>query len=141
MIKTIQIGEKDVSFDTSFVWAFIYKSQFHKDPVQTIVPAYERVGETATAEEFANKLYEELGVVEVANIAWSMAKVHDQSIPDPITWVASFGDDFGVADIMIELIPDAINSCFQSKKSSAPIPQKATAKKAAPKKRTTARSV
>jgi len=132
MIKTLTFGDKQVSFSTSFAWCFIYKSQFHEDPARILIPVTKKMTEeqTDSAEDYGYALYEALGFVAIADIAWAMARLLDQSIPDPVAWVASFGDDFDITAVMLELIPEAIESCFATKKSSVPIP--ATTQKAAP---------
>ena len=142
MIKTLQFGEKQVSFSTNFAWCIEYKSQFHRDPAQVLIPATKVIngvyakqteGGQKTEDDFGYQLYEALGVVEIANIDWSMARLVDKSIPGPEEWVESFGDDFGTEELLVELMPEAINSCFTTKKSKAPIP--AETKKKAPVKK------
>lgn len=130
MIKTLLFGEKQISFSTSFAWCFIYKSQFHKDPAQVVVPAAKQVMADGGINDPYN-VFEILGFVETANIAWSMARLANPDTPDPEAWITSLADDFDLTEIMINLIPDAIESCFSTKKSKAPVPP---AKKAAPKK-------
>lgn len=39
MIKTIEIDGKNVKFDTSLSWMFVYKMQFGTDPIDIIMPA------------------------------------------------------------------------------------------------------
>lgn len=125
MIKTIQIGEEQVSFSTAFAWAFVYKSQFRKDPAQVLIPAIKDIqASSGDSKELGYQVFERLGFVEIANIAWSMAKLCDKDIPDPITWITAFDDDFNVSDIVQELLPEAIESCFTTKKSIAPAPKK-----------------
>jgi hypothetical protein len=138
MLKTMQFGEKEVQFSTAFAWAFIYKSQFGEDPVKTLLPtvkgvfsnkeieAIEDEEEKEQAQVFA--LMEALGITGIAQIAWAMAKLADSSIPAPLSWIESFGDDFPVMDMLEELVTEAISSCFASKKSGAPIPAEPTKK-------------
>lgn len=132
-MKTLQFGDKQANFSTSFAWCFIYKNQFKRDPVQVLLPVIRDIltetgkkNKKQTKEEedaeFAYSIMEKLGLIEVTNMAWCMAKLVDNSIPEPLEWVASFGEDFGVLDIVTDVFPDAIESCFSSKKSSAPIP-------------------
>jgi len=45
MIKTLQFGDKQVSFSTSFAWCFIYRSQFHRDPAQVLLPVARKAAE------------------------------------------------------------------------------------------------
>ena len=136
MVKTLQFGEKEVTFSTSFAWAFVYKSQFGDDPIKTLLPtvkgvfsnkeieAIEDEDEKEQAQVFA--LMEALGLTGIAQIAWAMAKLADSSIQPPLPWIESFGDDFPVMDLLTELVTDAITSCFATKKSEAPIPAEPT---------------
>lgn len=120
MIKTLEFGDKKVSFSTSFAWTFKYKAQFGKDAAKVLMPTIKKTQDPhLTGEDQAYLLYEELGFTGIAEIAWSMAALLDRNIPDPVTWIASFGDDFNSFDL-IELVMDAIESCFTTKKSPAP---------------------
>ena len=121
MIKTVKMGEKDVQFNTSFAWTFIYKNQFGKDPAQILLPAIKRL-QGKKNEDAGFGLIEELGFSGIAEVCWAMARLADKRTPDPEAWVASFGEDFTVMDLVIDVIPEAINSCFTTKKSEAPIP-------------------
>lgn len=126
MIKTIEMGEKKITFSTNFAWCFIYKSQFGKDPAKVIMPVVSEMnGEERDGEEFSAKIYETFGFIEIANIAWAMAKLADRSISEPMEWVMEIGDDFDLNRIMTDLIPEAIQSCLVSKKSMAPIQKEA----------------
>ena len=121
MIKTIQMGEKEVQFSTSFAWTFIYKSQFGKDPAQTLLPAIKDL-QGVDEDAAGYTLIEKIGFSGLAEISWAMARLADKKTPDPETWVASFGDDFAIMDLVTDVIPEAINSCFTTKKSGAPTP-------------------
>ena len=129
MIKTLQFGDKSVQFSTSFAWCFIYKSQFKKDAAKILMPAIKKIffvngGNEAEGEDQeavqAIMLYEELGFTGIVEIAWSMARLCDKTIPEPIQWIESFGDDFSPLDIVTEVIAEAITSCFASKNSTTP---------------------
>ena len=131
MIKQIRIAEQDVKFSTAFAWTFLYKSQFGEDPMATLIPVIRKVfsdpdienlPEEAKGEAQTYALLEALGVTGVAQIAWAMAKSADSSIPAPLVWIASFGDDFPIIDLIDELVTEAISSCFTTKKSGAPSP-------------------
>lgn len=130
MLKTLQFGDKSVTFSTSFAWTLIYKSQFGRDALPILIPIIRETANTKKKpdeSELAMTFLERLGFSGVVEIAWSSARLVDSSIPDPLTWVASFGNDFEPLDVISDLFPDLILSCFASKKSKAPIP---TAKKA-----------
>lgn len=146
MIDTVEFGERKIPFNTNFAWCFIYKSQFGKDPEKVILPAAQLFDEQQTKmpadtdearekqnAEFTYKLYDILGFTEIVNISWAMAKLADKSLPEPIEWVQNIGDDFDPSKLLQEVIPDAIISCFTSKKSKVPTPT-GTAGKKAPKK-------
>lgn len=132
MLKTMEFGGKEVTFSTAFAWAFVYKAQFKEDPVKTLVPAIKSVLSdpeinSITDEDSANEaqvyaLLESIGFAGVAQISWAMAKLVDNNIPDPFTWVESFGDDFPVLDLIAELVVEAISSCFATKNLSTPNP-------------------
>lgn len=134
MLKTLQLGDKDVTFSTSFAWTLIYKSQFGRDALPILIPIIREANSAkkkADETELAMTFLEKLGFSGVVEIAWSSARLVDPSIPDPLTWVASFGDNFEPLDVISDLFPDLILSCFASKKSRAPIPpvKKTTTKK------------
>lgn len=123
MVKTIQMGEKEVQFSTSFAWTFIYKNQFGKDPAQILLPAIKKL-QGASEEEAGYGLIEELGFTGVAEICWAMARLTDKKIAEPEVWIASFGEDFDMLSLVTEVVPEAISSCFTSKKLEAPTPEK-----------------
>ena len=132
MVKTLTFGDKQVQFSTSFAWAFAYKSQFGADPAKIFMPAIKKImllgadkpaEDDEQAEEQAITLYEEMGFTGITQVAWAMAKLCDKNLPDPITWIQSFGDDFEALTIVTELIPDAIESCFTSKNLETPSPK------------------
>lgn len=125
MVKTLKIGEKQVQFSTSFAWAFAYKAQFKKDPIKLLIPAVKKAtGDEEDSEEddsdLTYALLEELGFTGIVEMAWAMAKICDSTLPDPVTWVISLGDDFSVMTFIEELLSEALLSCFTSKNSLAP---------------------
>jgi hypothetical protein len=121
MIKTVQMGEKEIQFSTSFAWVFIYKSQFGKDPAQILLPAVRDL-QGADEETAGYTLMEKLGFSGVTEISWAMARLADKKTPDPDAWIASLGDDFDLMSLVTDVLPEAIESCFTTKKSGAPIP-------------------
>ena len=130
MEKTIMFGDKPVKFSTCFAWVFIYKNQFGKDAAKVLVPAIKTSG--GSDAELAEHLYETVGFTGIAEIAWSTAKLADPSIPELMDWIESYGDDFAIDDIMSDLMPDVILSCFTSKKVQAPIKRKKPAEPKTP---------
>jgi hypothetical protein len=53
-------------------------------------------------------------LVEIANIAWAMAKECDNDIPDPKTWVAQY-DPFPIDVLAPEVFSLALNGMVSSK--------------------------
>lgn len=132
MIKTVQIGDRDVQFSTSFAWAFAYRAQFGEDAAKVLLPVIRKMQDPKyTDRDYGFLLYEDLGFTGIADIAWAMARVLDKSIPEPSVWAASFGDDFSVTDLASELIPAAIESCFTTKNPPTPA-KKTPARKKSP---------
>ena len=136
MVKTIEIGGKEVRLDNNIGWTMIYRDQFGRDIVPTLIPmaaaALDIVaglvgqagkdGEVTAAdlaalvdgETFINTMMHLSGAefVDFINITWSMAKVCDDQIPEPSRWVRQF-DTFFIDDIgpaVIKLILDGILS-------------------------------
>lgn len=131
MIKTIEFGDKEVNFSTSFNWMVIFKSQFGEDAAKVIMPLIREMQKPEYNEnDYGFLVYEVLGFTGIAEIAWALAKNADDSVPDPEAWMNELGDDYSAADIASELIPEVIASSFSSKKSMAPKNQKKQTKKA-----------
>ena len=120
MTKTLIFGDRVIPFSTSFAWAFTYKAQFGKDPSKIMMPAIIRAMSLEDNGAIAATLFEELGVICIAQIAWAMAKTCHQTIQDFQAWVISLGDDFSPIEIVEELIPEIINSFMTSKNSPTP---------------------
>ena len=119
MVKTIQIGDQEVTFSTSFAWVFVYRNQFGKDPAQVLLPAISEA-QGLDGDAAALAMMSTLGFTGTVEICWSMVRLIDKTIPEPDRWVESFGDDFSLIELFSEAIPDVIESCFATKKSQAP---------------------
>lgn len=113
MEKTIKIGEKDVRLSNNIGWALIYRDQFGRDIIPTIMPmlaglldmlggllrngktdslTMEDLAELMDGDELMNA-YVHLSGLEFAdfiNITWALAKCADDSIPEPTMWVRQF---------------------------------------------------
>lgn len=117
MIKTIQIGDKEVQLNNNIGWTLAYKDQFNTDILPTMMPIVagisdamigllESVGSTkdlnnfslddfvevAKTEEFTSALIKvsSFELTDLINITWAMAKCADDSIPEPKRWVREF---------------------------------------------------
>lgn len=108
MIIKMTFGDREVSFNTSFAWTVKYSSQFKRDAMKDLKPAF-------------SGAVTELDFDTTARVAWSAAALCDPNIEsDLIQWILSLGDDFNYADIAAEVVAKVIESSVASKKSRAP---------------------
>lgn len=138
MIRTLDIGHKEVRFSNSIAWTMIYRDQFGHDIVSTLTPMlaagldivsgflsqYEPGQEIEVTDLLrsldGDKLLDALAhlsgleFVDLVNIAWSMAKAVDDSIPEPRRWVMEF-DEFPVDIIVPEIAKLAIKGMISAK--------------------------
>lgn len=130
MEKTITIGNKDVRLCNNVSWAIIYRDQFGRDIIPSLMPMLAGVldifagliNETGKTDEISlgdlakladgdaliNAMIHVGGFefVDLIKITWALAKCVDDNIPDPKTWVKGF-DSFPVdvvAPAVFELI-------------------------------------
>lgn len=128
MIKTIKIGEKEVTLDNSIVWALKYRNQFGKDIIQTIMPAFASafdiisgalengepgkdtidlrdIFKAIDGEHFLNAVIHmgELELNDFLCVVWALAKTADESIPEPEKWLRQF-DTFWLDEVVPEVI-------------------------------------
>lgn len=115
MEKTIIIDGKAVRFKATAAFPLRYKAQFGKDFFSEIfkMGALEKLGDLDPSTIKRENL-EGLDFEVFYNIAWTMAKTADPTIPDPITWLDQF-DEFPMIDV-IPALQDMILSTIQSKK-------------------------
>ena len=130
MIKTINIGDKEVRLDNNIGWTLEYRDQFNTDILPTLMPliagAFDVVvgllastGKkngfsvddfvtAAKSEEFTSALIKlsSFEIVDFINITWAMAKCADPSIPEPKRWVREF-DGF----YFDEIVPAVVELC------------------------------
>lgn len=130
MIKTIKIENKDVELNNNIEWAIIYKDQFGKDIIPTLMPAmasmidivsgiiketgkikgieFEDLVAVMDGDSFLDAMIHLSGLefVDFINITWAMAKCADDALPDPRRWIREF-DTFPldvIAPTVIELM-------------------------------------
>ena len=124
MIKTIKIGDRDVSFDASLSWAFVYKNQFGTDPLKVIMPALISMydGNAEGDVKFDGKLLERLSdkidLVSFLQILWALAKNADKDIQEPETWFGQF-ETFPMDEVLKEIAPMLAKSCISLKNFQA----------------------
>lgn len=117
MIKTVKIDkDHSLTLSNNIGWMFIYRDQFGRDIVPTIVPvlnagidlifaAYKATGgkidktilEKIDPDEVTSAMWSAAGIeaVDLLNIVWAMAKNADEGIPEPRLFFAGF-DTFPV---------------------------------------------
>lgn len=136
MIKTIKFdNDHSVEMSSNIGWLLTYRSQFGKDILPDLMPVIESLVTLAaslfdgsaeiTAEEVIAKidrdalsdLYLSLSNLEfttIINIAWSLAKTADDSIPAPEEWVKQF-DVFPFDTLIIEMFKMIAESSVSTK--------------------------
>lgn len=114
MEKTINIGERSVRLNNNVGWTMIYRDQFGKDIIPSIMPMLAGaldvvagiIGTTGKTDEITLDDFAaiadgdallnaaiHIGALEftdLVNITWAMAKNCDDSIPEPREWVKNF---------------------------------------------------
>lgn len=140
MVKTITIGNKEVTLDNNLNWMFIYRDQFGHDILPTIMPAVsaivrifagviEETGKTEnlTIKDFASVASSDnmsealiyisgLEFTELIQIIWALAKNGDDTIPEPRRWLKQF-DVFPIDDVVPEVAPLIWKGIVSSKNS------------------------
>lgn len=114
MEKKIKLDSKtSVKLNNSVYWTVIYRNQFGRDIVPTLIPAlnagidivmavYQATGgqmpdkdaiKRIDADALKDALIEASGLemVDILHVMWSMAKCADEEIPDPDEWLRGFG--------------------------------------------------
>lgn len=138
MIRTIDIGNKEVRLTNNISWTMIYRDQFGHDIVSTLAPMLaagldmvsgflaqytpgEAVEVTDILRNFdGDKLLDALAhlsgleFVDFVNITWAMAKAVDDSIPEPRRWVRDF-DEFPIDIIAPEIAKLAVKGMVSTK--------------------------
>ena len=113
MEKTILIDDKKIKFKTTGATPLRYKAQFGKDYFKEILKLAPLEG-LKNEKGLDLELLENIDFEVFYNIAWTMAKQADNSIPEPIEWLDQF-DEFPMEDIIPEL-QDMLLASFSSAK-------------------------
>ena len=141
MIKTIKIGDQEVTLNNNIGWCFEYRDQFGKDIVPTMMPIItglvtavgriiEETGRTdeitladlagiASSGGFTDAMVyiSQTELTDFIRITWAMAKCADESIPEPKRWVRQF-EDFPLDEI-IPAVSEMIFTGVISRKNGA----------------------
>jgi hypothetical protein len=123
MEKTIKAGKKSIKLTNRVKWLVIYKNQFGKDIMPSLIPIANTLVELAFTfaratggnvkgaklgdmmrgidiSDVQSALYSLAGLefTDLLAITWSMAKTMDEETTDFDTWVDEFVDDFFPVD-------------------------------------------
>ena len=111
MEKTIQIDGRPVTFKVTGGIFYRYKNQFNREYLADAIEL-QKFANTKTQKKVKTKEgktvlvddydYTKLNLELAYNLAWTMAKTADPSIPDPQTWLDSF-NVFPIAEIIPQL--------------------------------------
>ncbi|EJL44028.1 hypothetical protein P4U99_03560 [Brevibacillus agri] len=110
MEKTLTIDGKQVRFKSTGGTPLRYKAQFGKDFFAEIL----QLNALGNLDMENAATLQAIDFEVFYNIAWTLAKTADQSIPDPLTWLDQFGE-FPIMEIIPEL-QDMILATLQTKK-------------------------
>lgn len=138
MIRTIEIGNKEVRLSNNIGWTMIYKDQFGHDIVSTLTPMLaagldlisgflsdvdtskpidavdllKKIDGDVLIDAMAHLAGVEL--VDLINITWAMAKAMDDDIPEPKRWVRDF-EEFPIDVIAPEIAKLAFKGMVSTK--------------------------
>ncbi|WP_407382515.1 hypothetical protein [Ruminococcus sp.] len=138
MEKTIKIGKKSVRLNNNVSWAIVYRDQFGRDIIPTIMPLFasaldiisgiiNETGKTdnieltdlaklADGDSLINAAIH-LGGFEFTDlicITWALAKCADEDIPEPREWISQF-DNFPVDVVAPEVFSLIFKGVVSSK--------------------------
>lgn len=126
MEKTIKIGNKSVRLNNNISWAIIYRDQFGRDIIPTLMPLVASALDIVSGVINQTGKTEDIELADLARLAdgdallnaaihlggfeftdlvcitWALAKCADEDIPEPRTWVAQF-DDFPL-DVIVPAV-------------------------------------
>lgn len=103
MEKTLTIDGRQVRFKSSGAFLLRYKQQFGRDAFQDIFKLQKAVRWDKHQKKNILANINALDLEVFFNLAWTLAKTADPSIPPPMQWLDSFSA-FPLNDIMPELM-------------------------------------
>lgn len=137
MQKTIKLGENtEITLENNVKWMMIYRDQFGKDIVSTLIPAMNAAieliigtldatdGEISLAtiakldaDTIENAIIQVAGIemVDLIHIVWAMCKAADWRTPLPDEWAGTL-EEFPL-DIIVPEIAKMLVSCMVSTKN------------------------
>ena len=138
MIRTIEIGNKEVRLSNNIGWTMIYRDQFGHDIVSSLTPMLAAgldlisvflsdvdTSKPIDAVDLLKKIDGDVlidamahlsgvEIVDLINITWAMAKAMDDDIPEPKRWVRDF-EEFPIDVIAPEIAKLAFKGMVSTK--------------------------
>lgn len=138
MIKTVKIGNKEVTLDNNIGWTLIYRDQFGQDILPVVMPVLasaidvisgviqemdgkkeitvQDLAKVVNGETFMNAMIHgsAFEFADFVNIIWAMAKNADEDIPDPRVWIKQF-DEFPLDIVGVEAVKLIFKGLVSSK--------------------------
>lgn len=132
MQKTLIIDGKEITFKANASLTYVYKNQFGRDLLTSLMPlisdilnGLDGIFEKMKSEKSFEVLPSDIAgllegvytleLVDVQNIIWTMAKVADKEIKEPVLWYSQF-EEFALYDVAVELAPMLLSSLISKKK-------------------------
>jgi len=103
MEKTLTIDGRQVRFKSSGAFLLRYKSQFGRDALQDVYKLQKAVRWDKHQKKHVLGNVNALDLEVLYNLAWTLAKTADPSIPPPMEWLDSFST-FPLQEIMPEVM-------------------------------------
>jgi hypothetical protein len=125
MEKTIEIDGKKILFKTNGAIPLRYKAQFGRDYLKDILKMAP-IAQLSKAEIKPENL-EGLDFDVLYNVAWTMAKTADPTIPEPLEWLGNF-EEFPIMEIFPDL-QELLMATLQSSNKKKVQAKKVTVKK------------
>lgn len=118
MEKTIKIDGKEVPFKSTAGTPLRYKAQFGKDYFAEIIKLNGLLQVREKVDKGVQLTYDDLQALDFEvfyNIAWTMAKTANPTIPDPLTWLDEF-EEFPMMVVIPELMGMITSTLYAKKK-------------------------
>lgn len=119
MDKVINIDGKNVKFTSNGALILAYRMHFNKDIMKVLFPLIENILplteiQNPTAENIASVL-ERVELTDVYNIVWTLAKLGNPQIDEPLTFYSGFSQ-FPILEVAVELLPMVLESLTSNEK-------------------------
>lgn len=109
MEKTLTIDGRQVAFKSSGAFLLRYKAQFGRDAFQDVMKmqdAFKKDRNGDTVLKNGKPVMVDINALDLTifyNLAWTLARTADPTIPLPMEWLDSFGS-FPLSEIMPEIM-------------------------------------